>query len=110
MSIARVTVVKQVAQVQVQPGAGSVKVSEVAKPAVIQVGITGPQGPAHQVYLHAQATPAATWTINHNLGLKPDIALIDAGGNEVEGAILHTSDNQAVASFAVAIAGTARCS
>jgi hypothetical protein len=41
-------------------------------------GLPGPQGPpglpgSH--YIYEQATPAATWTIEHNLGVKPAVVL-----------------------------------
>ena len=60
-------------------------------------------------YVHTQGSASDTWTINHSLGRKPKIALLTVGGVEFEGFIQHTSDNQAVASLSVAIAGTARC-
>jgi hypothetical protein len=41
---------------------------------VVTVTTAGPQGPGGGVgaaYVHTQASPATTWTINHNLGLSP---------------------------------------
>ncbi len=60
------------------------------------------------VYTHTQASASATWTINHNLGFRPEVAVTDAGGNERCGSVSHTSNNQTVIRFATALAGFAR--
>lgn len=59
-------------------------------------------------YLHTQTVPAAVWTINHNLGTRPAVAILDAGGNEIEADVTHLSMNQLVIRFAIPIAGVAR--
>lgn len=38
-------------------------------------GPPGPPGPPGGSYVYEQATPAATWTIEHNLGVKPAVVL-----------------------------------
>jgi hypothetical protein len=59
--------------------------------------------------LHAQPVPAATlWTINHNLGFRPAVAILDSGGNEIEADVVHTRPNQLVIHFAIPVAGVAR--
>jgi hypothetical protein len=60
-------------------------------------------------YLHTQTVAATQWTINHNLGFKPDVALYDTGGNVVEAQILHHSNDQIYIYFNAAVAGAARC-
>lgn len=60
-------------------------------------------------YTHTQASPASTWTINHNLGRRPLVSLFTTGGVEFEADVVHTSPNQCIASLAGAHAGTARC-
>jgi hypothetical protein len=79
--------------------------------AVTEQGPVGPAGPAGSVndYTHTQSSPSPTWTINHNLGRKPDVTLLSVGGQEFEGTITHVSTNQAVVSLTTATAGTARC-
>ncbi len=74
-------------------------------------GTPGPaqSGAAGAVYVHNQSAPAATWTINHNLGFRPSIELWDSGGAEFNADILHISANQAQVFLNVALAGTARC-
>lgn len=73
------------------------------------VGPQGPAGPASAFYEHVQASASATWTINHNLGFRPTVSAIDEGSQQIEGAVVHTSINQLVLSFATPIAGRARC-
>ncbi len=81
-------------------------------PAVIdvQAGPPGPPGTSSASYLHTQASPASTWTVNHNLGTRPVIAVRDTGGQEILAAITHASANQALISFVAAKTGTAFCS
>jgi hypothetical protein len=86
-------------------------------PAVVEVSVgsflpvPGPAGPAGGVirYVHTQSTASTTWTVNHNLGSRPLIAVFSAGGVEVDASILHISNNQAQISFNTAVTGTATC-
>ncbi len=61
-----------------------------------------------KVFEFEQATPAATWTINHNLGYRPAVELINAGGQEIDAEITHTSANQVVVGLSPPSAGRAR--
>lgn len=74
---------------------------------VINVAQRGRDGVA-EAYGHNQPSAAAEWIINHNLGYRPSVTLYSVGGAEIEGEVLHISNNQARAYFAVAIAGSAR--
>jgi hypothetical protein len=83
-------------------------------PATVTVksgGTVGPQGPKGDpaVYVHTQAEAATTWTVNHNLGVKPIVAIYSTGSVEVEAQVTHTSTNQFTVSFSTALAGYARC-
>lgn len=72
-------------------------------------GPVGPQGPAGGVaYVHTQATPSTTWTINHNLGYRPAVELLDTGSQEIDAEIAHPSVNQTVVTLNPATAGLAR--
>jgi hypothetical protein len=73
-------------------------------------GPPGPPGPSGAGYDFNQASPATTWTINHNLGYRPSVQMFTVGGLEVLGEIQHTSNNQTLISFNTAVAGTARLS
>lgn len=76
-----------------------------------QQGPPGPPGTSTEGggYLHTQTSASTTWTINHNLGFKPAIELLDAGGGEFDADIVHTSVNQAIVYCNPAAAGVARC-
>ena len=59
-------------------------------------------------FTHLQAVPNTAWTINHNLGMRPSVSILDTGGNEVEADVVHTNTNQLVIHFAIPLAGLAR--
>ena len=59
-------------------------------------------------YVYQQSTPATTWTINHGLGYRPSVELLDSGSQEIEGEVSHPTVNQTVISLSPATAGLAR--
>ena len=59
-------------------------------------------------YTHTQSVPLAVWTVNHNLGTRPAVAIVDSGGNEVEADVVHMSANQLLIRFAIPFTGLAR--
>ena len=63
---------------------------------------------AGSAFVYQQSTPAATWTINHNLGYRPSVELLDSGSQEIEGDVSHPTVNQAVVTLSPASAGLAR--
>ena len=79
---------------------------------VVTVTTAGPQGPGcgggAAAYVHTQASPATTWTINHNLGFRPSVELLDSGSQEIDGDIAHPTTNQTVVTLNPATAGLAR--
>ena len=90
---------------------GGVQVVEITAPSaveVVEVIHPGPQGPPGVSYLHTQSTPSTTWTINHNLGFRPAVELLDAGSQEIDGEVAHPSVNQTVVTLNPATAGLAR--
>jgi len=76
----------------------------------VGVGLTNLNAAVVRPYVHTQATASAMWTINHNLGFKPGVQVFSVGGLVLEGDVVHTSDNQCLVYFVVAVAGSARCS
>lgn len=60
-------------------------------------------------YLHTQSAAAATWTVNHNLGVRPAVSVRSPGGVEVEAEVAHTSANQCVVTFAAPYTGSVFC-
>ena len=75
---------------------------------IITPGPQGPPGEAAQGYKHTQSSPSTTWTITHNLGFYPSVELLNAGSQEIEGDVVHLSQNVTVAYFTTPIAGFAR--
>jgi hypothetical protein len=59
-------------------------------------------------YTHVQASASTSWVVNHNLGFEPSIQVRNTGGVVVGCRVQHVSLNQAVISFNVATAGSAR--
>ena len=59
-------------------------------------------------YTHVQLVAEAIWTVNHNLGMRPAVTILDSGGTEVEADVMHMSTNQLVIRFAIPLAGVAR--
>lgn len=61
-------------------------------------------------YLHTQSVADSTWTINHNLGYRPDVALFTVGGVNFSAEVSHPTVNQAVVTLVSPLAGSARLS
>lgn len=73
-------------------------------------GPVGPQGPAGapggSAFEHVQDVPAATWPVNHNLGRRAHVTILDPDGTEVEADIIHSSANSVVITFPTPHTGT----
>lgn len=59
------------------------------------------------VYVHTQAAPALTWTIDHHLGIEPAVSII-LGIENVEAHIDHPDNSQTVLTFSQPVAGVAQ--
>ena len=79
-------------------------------------GATGPTGAKGDrgdttapsvFYVHNQAVPSDTWTINHNLGGNPTAVVQDSAGTTCEGNFSYPSINQLVITFSAAFSGVA---
>jgi hypothetical protein len=68
----------------------------------------GGSGSGSGAYIYQQSTPATTWTINHNLGYRPSVELLDSGSQEIDGGVSHPTVNQTVVTLSPATAGLAR--
>jgi len=105
-----VTITESPVTIEINDVSGTIAV--VATSAVaVEVATAGPQGPpgeSAQGYTHNQVTPSATWTMPHNLGFKPSVELLNAGSQEIEGDVVHVSQNVTVAYFTTPVAGYAR--
>lgn len=68
---------------------------------------TGNVSSPHGTFTHSQNAPASTWVINHNLGCKPSVTIVDSAGNVQIGEVLYSSDNQITITFVSAFGGYA---
>lgn len=92
----------------------NVSVNITETPVIVELGVTGPQGPRGEgvilseiFHLHNQPIANTTWTINHNLGFYPNITVVDSAGNVVEGSYSYPNATTIIASFSVAFSGKA---
>ena len=58
-------------------------------------------------YVHTQSGAASTWTITHNLGFYPAVAVVDSGGSLVIGDVTYISTNTLSVSFTASFGGKA---
>jgi len=72
-------------------------------------GGIGPGPGPFEPYEHLQPSAAATWTVNHNLGHLPVVAVLNAAGAQVLAAVEHVSSNQARVELDSPMAGRAIC-
>jgi hypothetical protein len=63
------------------------------------VGVQGPPGGGALRHVHTQSSASSIWTVNHNLGLRPQVEVLSPGGVQVEAAVQHITDNQTVITF-----------
>lgn len=68
---------------------------------------TAPVTSSIYAYRHVQGTPAASWTIIHNLGWYPNVVVEDSGGSTCEGETVWNDENTVTMSFSAAFAGVA---
>ena len=95
--------------ITVTEGDAGTTVVTVPATSVVTATTQGPQGPAGSgAYVFTQSTPSTTWTINHNLGFRPTVELLDAGSQEIDGEVAHPSVNQTIVTLNPATAGLAR--
>jgi hypothetical protein len=57
--------------------------------------------------VYTQASPSALWTINHSLGGRPSITVVDTAGTVVIGEVTYISNSQITVTFTAAFAGYA---
>lgn len=65
--------------------------------------------PAQEPHFTQTVTAQTTVTVNHNLGVYPEVIVLDASGNQVMADIQYTSVNQIVVTFGAPFTGTVIC-
>jgi hypothetical protein len=66
-----------------------------------------PTAPQVLAYEHTQGVVSNSWVINHNLGFKPNVTVVDSAGTIYEGEITYTNSNSLTVSFSQAFSGKA---
>lgn len=60
-----------------------------------------------EYYVHTQILAASVWDINHNLGKKPTVVVVDSGDNVVLGDIEYVDNDNVLLTFTVDFGGKA---
>jgi len=63
--------------------------------------------PQALAYEHTQGAVSSSWVINHNLGFKPNVTVVDSAGTIYEGEITYTNSNSLTVSFSQSFSGKA---
>lgn len=79
----------------------------VREPVVVARSEVLPGPPGGIRYVHTQASAAATWIVNHGLGVRPAVQVLTTGGVAMLAEIVHVDDNQLHILFAQPTAGQA---
>lgn len=58
-------------------------------------------------HVHTQASPSTTWVINHTLGGKPSVTVVDSADTMVVGEVTYNSNSQVTVEFTAAFSGYA---
>lgn len=58
-------------------------------------------------FIHTQTTPAATWTIAHDLGKYPAVTIMDSAGNQIVGDVQYVDADNLNIVFTSTISGKA---
>ena len=74
-------------------------------------GIVGIDTTSFQIsalsYRHNQVSAQTTWSITHNLGVYPEVVVVDSAGTRVYGDINYVDTNSLTLQFSAAFSGTA---
>lgn len=74
-------------------------ITEIVKRIEIEIGV--------DTYVHNQLTATERWEIQHNLGRRPSVTVVDSGENVVIGDITYLNDNEIVIDFMAPFSGKA---
>lgn len=80
-------------EVQLSDGNGN------ALPIVLSSSEVKVNGESLTSYTHNQTTSSATWTIDHNMGKRPSVTVVDSSGSVVIGSVAYISVNQLTIQF-----------
>jgi hypothetical protein len=58
-------------------------------------------------FVHNQSSASNTWTINHGLGYRPNVTVVDNNETQVEGDVQYQNDNTVIIRFVAEFSGKA---
>lgn len=58
-------------------------------------------------YIHDQGVSAEVWTINHNLGVRPHVFVLNSAQDVMNGFVEHPTEDQTVITFNIPVTGKA---
>ncbi len=80
---------------------------EFVDPTVDTGGASGDGGGNTFQYVHTQLAASASWTIQHYLGGRPSVTVVDSGGTVVVGDVTYFNDNEIAVNFSRPFGGRA---
>ena len=93
-------------QVIVQEQRIDVNVDDVS-PNLVTLSTLSSQFVLTQRHVHTQGVVSSTWTINHTLGGRPSVTVVDSAGTVVYGEVQYLSNSQVVVTFSAPFSGYA---
>lgn len=60
---------------------------------------------SEQGYVHTQSSVSDVWVINHNLGFKPAVTVLNNSGEVVHGEVQYTGEQQVTVRFTAPFTG-----
>lgn len=76
-------------------------------PNVVVVRSTSPSYALTKRYIHNQSAASVEWVIEHTLGGRPSVTVVDSAGTVVIGEVQYDSNTQVTISFTAAFSGYA---
>lgn len=73
----------------------------------ISSGVPGPPGPPAKPFVHEQTSPSASWLIQHELGHRPHVTVLDGSGAVIQTDVTHVNDGTVSIVFASPTSGIA---
>jgi len=86
---------------------GSVNIAKVVKNTVVvdDGRLNAVESGSLNFYVHTQASPADVWVVNHNLGFKPSVTVVNNSGEVLIGEVQFTAEQQITVRFTAPFSG-----
>lgn len=74
--------------------------------AVVHIGSSGFAGSGADTEEFTQSTPSSVWTVNHSLAYRPNVAVLDDAGVEIQPRVEHVTASQILVTHSTARTGS----